>query len=214
MTPCFLNLTLQPAVLFPQRPVASLLPYFAFFKPFSFMYLRTLPSSVSCKSFACHSYENCRGAYRQFPIWNAPRPSRGTRPCRNPSILHFRLCELCVLSGLCVNSGFSSFATVHGSLSTFAYPLSFQILADSFARCKTISPFFSCNSGLFAQNRGGEGSTTETKRRMAPSRPGRDKFRSPLRGTARKTADAGRYGAARRGRRKRKKASGLESRQT
>src|SRR6266403_159383 len=25
-----------------------------------FYSLRTLPSSVSCKSFACHSYENCR----------------------------------------------------------------------------------------------------------------------------------------------------------
>src|SRR5216683_176406 len=156
MLPCSLNLTLQPAVLFPQRPVASLLPYFAFFKPFSFMYLRTLPSSVSCKSFACHSYENCRGAYRQFPIWNAPRPSRGTRPCRNPSILHFRPCELCVLSRLCVNPGFSSLATVHGSLSTFAYPLSFQILADSFALIKITTLLFSIDSKLFAQNtRGG-----------------------------------------------------------
>ncbi len=80
MVPCFLNLTLQPAVLSPQRPVASLLPYFSFFKLFSFMHLHTLPSSVSCKSFACHSYENCRGAYQQFPIWNAPRPSRERGP--------------------------------------------------------------------------------------------------------------------------------------
>src|SRR6266851_6806397 len=29
----------------------------------------TLPSSVSSKSFACHSYENCRGGYQQFPFW-------------------------------------------------------------------------------------------------------------------------------------------------
>ncbi len=217
MVPCFLNLTLQPAVLSPQRPVASLLPYFAFFKPFSFMYLRTLPSSVSCKSCVCHSYENGRGAYQQFPIWNAPCPSRETRPCRNPSILHFRLCELCVLSRLCVNPGFSSFATVHGSPSTFPYPLSFHILADSFALCKIISPFFSCNSGLFAQNTrgwGGEGSFTKRRKRRRPPDRHRDKFRSPLQGDNQENEGCRRYGAARRGRRKRKKASGLESRQT
>ncbi len=35
-----------------------------------------LPSSVCCKSFACHSYENCRGVYPKFPIRNSrPRPS-------------------------------------------------------------------------------------------------------------------------------------------
>ena len=32
----------------------------------------TLPSSVSRKSFACHSYENCRGVYQQFPFWDSP----------------------------------------------------------------------------------------------------------------------------------------------
>src|SRR5947208_3552532 len=30
----------------------------------------TLPSSVSRKSCLCHSYENCRGGYQQFPTWN------------------------------------------------------------------------------------------------------------------------------------------------
>src|SRR6266446_10644432 len=60
MLPCSLKLKLQPAVLSPQRPVTSLPASFAFFKFFSFMHLRTLPSSVSRKSFACHSYENCR----------------------------------------------------------------------------------------------------------------------------------------------------------
>src|SRR6266478_9912218 len=137
MLPCSLKLKLQPAVLSPQRPVTSLPVYFAFFKFFSFMHLRTLPSSVSCKSFACHSYENCRGVYQQFPIWNAPRPCRGTRPCRNPSALHFRLCELYVLSRLCVNSGFSSLATVHGSLSNFAYPLFFISLRTLLRSRKT-----------------------------------------------------------------------------
>ena len=156
MLPCSLNLKLQPAVLSPQRPVASLLPYFAFFKFFSFMHLRTLPSSVSCKSCVCNFLQKLPGVYQRFPIWNAPRPCRGTRPCRNPSILHFRLCELCVLSGLCANSGFSSLATVHGSLPTFVYPLSFHILVDSFALTQNSTLLFSSNSKLFAQNtRGG-----------------------------------------------------------
>ncbi len=35
---------------------------------FGFPYL--LPSSVSCNSFVCHSYENCRGVYQQFPFRN------------------------------------------------------------------------------------------------------------------------------------------------
>ncbi len=123
---------------------------------FVFKSLRTLSFSVSCKSCVCHSYENGQGVYQQFPIWNAPRPCRGTRPCRNPSILHFRLCELCVLSRLCVNPGLSSLATVHGSLSAFAYPLSFHILADSFALTQNSTLLFSSNSKLFAQNtRGG-----------------------------------------------------------
>src|SRR5437899_3300492 len=123
---------------------------------FVFKSLRTLSFSVSRKSCVCHSYENCRGVYQQFPIWNAPRPCRGTRPCRNPSILHFRLCELCVLRRLCVNSGLSSLATVHGSLSAFAYPLFFHILADSFALTKNSTLLFSSDSKFFAQNtRGG-----------------------------------------------------------
>ncbi len=31
----------------------------------------TLPSSVSCKSFACHSYENTWGVYPKFPVRNS-----------------------------------------------------------------------------------------------------------------------------------------------
>ncbi len=31
-----------------------------------------LPSSVYANSFVCHSYENCRGVYAFFPIWNGP----------------------------------------------------------------------------------------------------------------------------------------------
>jgi hypothetical protein len=33
-----------------------------------------LPSSVSCNSLVCRSYENCRGVYQQFPFWNALTP--------------------------------------------------------------------------------------------------------------------------------------------
>src|SRR6266851_2757488 len=29
----------------------------------------SLPSSVSCNSFVCHSYENWRGVYPKFPVW-------------------------------------------------------------------------------------------------------------------------------------------------
>src|SRR4029077_19431966 len=32
----------------------------------------TLPSSVSCKSFACRSYENSRGVGVFFPFWYLP----------------------------------------------------------------------------------------------------------------------------------------------
>jgi hypothetical protein len=37
----------------------------------------TLPSSVCRKSFVCHSYENCRGVYQQFPFWLAPSSAEG-----------------------------------------------------------------------------------------------------------------------------------------
>jgi Zn-dependent protease len=41
------------------------------FSPFPFKCLRTLPSSVSCKSCICHSYENTGGVYQLFPFWNS-----------------------------------------------------------------------------------------------------------------------------------------------
>src|SRR5258707_9717913 len=44
------------------------------FPLFVFKRLRTLSFSVSRKSFACHSCENCRGVYQQFPFWNSPSP--------------------------------------------------------------------------------------------------------------------------------------------
>src|SRR5437867_1747451 len=41
------------------------------FSSFIFNHFRTLPSSVCCKSCICHSYENNRGVYQQFPFWFA-----------------------------------------------------------------------------------------------------------------------------------------------
>jgi hypothetical protein len=40
-------------------------------KSFVFRSLRTLPSSVSRNPFICHSYENNRGVYQLFPLWNS-----------------------------------------------------------------------------------------------------------------------------------------------
>ncbi len=215
MVPCFLNLTLQPAVLSPQRSVASLLPYFSFFKLFSFTYLRTLPSSVSRKSRVCHSYENCRGVYQQFPIWNVPRPCRGTRPCRNPSILHFRLCELCLSadSVLIPGSPHSPLFTDHCPLSPIPFLFTFLRTLLHCAKPYLLS-FHAILDSSHKTPGGGGGSITKTKRKTAPSRPGRDKFRLPLQGDSQENEGCRRYGAARRGRRKRKKVSGLESRQT
>jgi hypothetical protein len=49
------------------------LPIFnsAIMRSFLFNLLRTLPFSVWSKSFVCHSYENNRGVYHLFPIWNS-----------------------------------------------------------------------------------------------------------------------------------------------
>ncbi len=67
----------------------------------------TLSFSVCSKSFVCHSYENCRGVYQQFPKWNQAsdedaarlslffcfQPStfdRRSRPCRDFQLLSQR----------------------------------------------------------------------------------------------------------------------------
>ena len=52
----------------PDAPPTSYSP--AFHSPY------ILPSSVSRNSFICHSYENCRGVYQQFPIWDFPLVAR------------------------------------------------------------------------------------------------------------------------------------------
>ena len=62
----------------------------------------TLPSSVSSKSFTCHSYENCRGVGAFFPFWN----SRNHPPLRSSISLtpSFEKSALCALSVLCVKN--------------------------------------------------------------------------------------------------------------
>src|SRR6266478_5964267 len=181
------------------------------------MYLRTLPSSVSCKPFACHSYENGRGVYQQFPFRNSALSSR--QP--SPRLLRRRhqflpLCALCVLFDLCIKSFLSTF---NFGLSTSAslrpIPFLFKLLR-TLLHCAKPYPlsFHAILDSLHKTPGGGGGSITRTKRKTAPSRPGRDKFRLSLQGDSQENEGCRRYGAARRGRRKRKKVSGLESRQT
>jgi len=119
---------------------------------FGFPYL--LPSSVSRKSFACHSYENCQRVYQQFPFWFAPNAGGGnSKLCArqhavNPLACGRRsflpLCALCVLCDLCVKSFFSfsrnfQLWTLYLRppptclLLPIPYPLSFHTLAHSFA---------------------------------------------------------------------------------
>jgi hypothetical protein len=50
----------QPNAFPSSGPAPQTLRHSADFLPRVFNRLRTLPSYVSCKSFACHSYENCR----------------------------------------------------------------------------------------------------------------------------------------------------------
>ena len=40
-----------------------------------------LPSSVSRKPIVCHSYENCRGVYQQFPSWNEVQSPSTSSAC-------------------------------------------------------------------------------------------------------------------------------------
>jgi hypothetical protein len=56
-----------------------------------FKSLRTLPSSVYRKSFACHSYENCRGVGVLFPFWNSPSVDPRTRhsPVATSHLIYF-----------------------------------------------------------------------------------------------------------------------------
>src|SRR5882762_1638547 len=101
----------------PSFPRVSHLPYL-------------LPSSVSRNPFVCHSYENCRGVYQQFPFRNGFTTG-------DPSM--FKRSNLWT---------FNVFPT---------YLLFFQTCAHSFALMKNSTLFFSIDSALFAKNHPGWG---------------------------------------------------------
>src|SRR5260370_19471630 len=108
-------LALSSSTLSFQHPLVSHLPYL-------------LPSSVSRNSFVCHSYENCRGVYQQFPFWNSPITSSVVVGLSLPlSAIPYTLSPF--FSHSC-----ALFCT---SLQFFALP-------------KSSTHFFSCDSALFA----------------------------------------------------------------
>ena len=92
-----------------------------------------LPSSVSYNSFVCHSYENCRGVYQQFPFRNyelcARQPDQFARSCRS----FLPLWALSVLWDLCVSLFFQLSTLDSQPLFPPTHLLSFQIFAHSFA---------------------------------------------------------------------------------
>jgi len=86
----------------------------------------TLPSSVSSKSFACHSYENCRGVYQQFPFWNPPLATRHSPlsfPPVIPGIFRPDLVGECNRGELATrNSSFATISSPLDSSSFFSHP--------------------------------------------------------------------------------------------
>ncbi len=135
--------------------------------PFVFKRLRTLPSSVSRKSCSCHSYENCR------VCTNNSHSGTLRCPLANPPLGYFDGATSFFLSAhsafsviSALNPSFSFLSTFNFQLWTLnlrltpTHPLSFHILADSFALSKNSTPLFSGNSGLFARNTRGWGGAT------------------------------------------------------
>ncbi len=165
------------------------------------MYLRTLPSSVSCKSFACHSYENGRGAYQQFPFRNSALSSR--QP--DARLLRRRhqflpLCAFCVLCDLCVKSlpfPFFRLSTLDSQppppsdLSHF-----FSSSCGLFCTMQNHISFFFMQFWTLCTKHPGVGQGPLQKRRerwRPPDRVGTSSHRR-YRGTAKKTKDAGATG--------------------
>src|SRR6266478_8511197 len=220
MVPCFLNLTLQPAVLSPQRSGASLLPYFAFLSP-SFSCICTLFQVPYCVSPLLATLTKTAGV-----CTNNSRSGTLRCPLANPTPGYFDRATSFFLSA---HSAFSVISALNPFLSlSFDFqlwtlnlaslrpiPFLFKLLR-TLLHCEKSYPlsFHAILDSSHKTPGGGGGSITRTKRKTAPSRPGRDKFRLSLQGDSQENEGCRRYGAARRGRRKRKKVSGLESRQT
>ena len=90
----------------------------------------TLPSSVSCKSCICHSYENCRGVHQQFPFWFTPSATERnslliTGHLHSTPFLSRRCALFCTLqnSTLFFSSDCALFVQKHPG----GVPLSFQV---------------------------------------------------------------------------------------
>jgi hypothetical protein len=122
----------------------------------------TLPSSVSRKSFACHSYENTGGVGVFFPFWN----SSNSLTTLSSSFLFIRLriaksCNALALIFIpnCRGTPLrrSDSRTSGSSNHVSIYPLSIQALAHSFALKKIPTPLLSIDSALFAKNHPGWG---------------------------------------------------------
>jgi len=77
----------------PSRPSSSLV----FYLPYA------LPSSVSRKSFGCHSYENTGGVGVFFPFWNALTPSESGGHSANLRVLSVSALSFSVLRLSTVN---------------------------------------------------------------------------------------------------------------
>jgi hypothetical protein len=73
----YINCRVEYLFLFDSASPLTFLPQDPFCKPLVSYALRTLPSYVSCKSFACRSYENNRGVAQLFPKWNSTSTSQG-----------------------------------------------------------------------------------------------------------------------------------------
>src|SRR6266702_4734210 len=137
--------------------------------PFVFKRLRTLPSSVSSKFCVCRSYENDRVCTNNSRS-GTPRCALATRPSAisvvATSFFLSAYSAFSVISAL--NPFFSFLSTFNFQLWTLnlrltpTYSLSFHILPHSFALSKNSTPFFSSNSGLFAQNTRGWGGGTRS----------------------------------------------------
>src|SRR6266568_4264614 len=154
--------SLRPVLSRSRTPITRQTPLIP---SFVFKVLRTLPSSVSRKSCRCRSYENWRGVYQQFTFRNSILANQETTGYSlSPNS---RICHTSDNSpGVALAS-----PTGHGPLPrsyfhtrsvptippTINYPLSFHILAHSFALTKKSTLLFSIASPLFAQKHRGVG---------------------------------------------------------
>ncbi len=165
LTPSLSSRPIQPLSCTQITRKTPLIPVFVF------KTLRTLSFSVSGKSCVCRSYENGRvctnnshsGTPNRVLTNMASTNSHGGVGCFFRSA-HFAFCA----TGVCpdpvgaLNPSFSfdfQLWTLNFRLPG-TYPLSFHILADSFALSKKSTPLFSWKSTLFAQNTGGGGTAT------------------------------------------------------